>query len=59
MKSAADVERVLSDEVGQIDRVIAGVDVIRIEDAASGAVESCGARPVDFAPEGALTLGEA
>jgi hypothetical protein len=44
IKSAADVELVLSDEVGHIDRVIAGADVIRVEDSASGAAQSCGAR---------------
>ena len=42
IKSAADVELVLSDEVGHIDRVIAGADVIRIADSASGAAQSCG-----------------
>jgi hypothetical protein len=31
------VELILCDEVGHIDRVIAGADVIRIEDSASGA----------------------
>ena len=59
IKSAADVELVLSDEVGHIDRVIAGADVIRIEDSASGAAQSCGAgrltfarRPVDLRARG-------
>jgi len=35
IKSAADVELVLADEVSHIDRVIAGADAIRIEDSAS------------------------
>ena len=59
IKSAADVELVLSDEVGHIDRVIAGADVIRIEDSASGAAQSCGAGRLTFAREGAPTRTEA
>ena len=59
IKSAADVELVLSDEVGHIDRVIAGADVIRIEDSASGAAQSCGAGRFTFAREGAPTRTEA
>ena len=59
IKSAADVELVLSDEVGHIDRVIAGADVIRIEDSASGAAQSCGPGRFTFAREGAPTRTEA
>jgi hypothetical protein len=59
IKSAADVELVLSGEVGHIDRVIAAADVVRIEDAAGGAAQSCGARRLTFAREGALTRREA
>jgi hypothetical protein len=36
IKSAADVELVLSDEVGHIDRVIAGADVIPLRTAPAG-----------------------
>jgi hypothetical protein len=59
LESAADVELVLSDEVGHIDRVIAGADVIRVEDSASGAAQSCGARRLTFAREGAPTRTKA
>ena len=40
INSAADVELVLSDEVDHSDRIIAGTDVIRIKDSASGAAQS-------------------
>jgi hypothetical protein len=59
IKSAADVELVLSDEVGHIDRVIAGADVIRTEDSASGAAQWCGAGRFTFAREGASTRTDA
>jgi hypothetical protein len=48
IKSGPDVELVLCEEVGHVDRVIAGADVIGIEDSASGAAQSVRRRPVDL-----------
>jgi len=50
--SAADLELVLCDEVGDIDRVIAGADVIHIEDSASRGGAVVRRRPIDLRARG-------